>query len=162
MKRRENIPENDLLEVQKKQSKQPYFASKRGSMMSMLLMVVIVIAVAGFNFSSGDSGSIVYEANDEMFGIRCLNEPPVFINYQDITALEDVAVFEMGGVMMHSDWDKGWCGQYENANWGEYTLYAYSDVGKYIVLKYGDKVLVFNGKNLKETEQIYGELKKKL
>lgn len=68
---------------------------------------------------------------------------------------------DIGKKVEASEWDDGWCGIYKNGIYGVYTLFVYSGVSEYIVVYHKDGVLVFNCKNLRNTEKVYYDLKEK-
>lgn len=53
-------------------------------------------------------------------------------------------------------------GSYNNEEYDKYKLYAYASVEQYIVIKYNDKVLVFNQSTIESTKSIYNTLKSQL
>lgn len=158
MKGKERIPENDKTEeMRAEEQKLPLFATQRGRMLSALLMFLI-LAVFSALFWSGKGGTITFQMDQEMLGIVCQNRDPVFVSYEDIRQVELIDGFETGTALEASDWDSGWCGVYENEEYGVYTLYAYSGTGEYIVVRYDGGVLVFNLKKTKDTQKTYREL----
>lgn len=160
MRASERIPENDKTEAMKmEENKLPFFATQRGRGISALLMFMILAAFFAFSLSK-QSGAITFQMNDEMLGITCLQQDPVFISYEDITEVEMTGGLDMGEKRDALDWDSGWCGVYENEEYGIYTIYAYSNVNQYIVVHYTDGVLVFNLKKDKTTEKTYDKLLK--
>lgn len=160
MKANEWIPENDKTEAMKmEENKLPFFATQKGRGVSALLMFLILAVFFAFSLSS-KSGAITFQMNEEMLGITCLKQNPVFIPYADITKVELTDSFSMGEKRDALDWDSGWCGSYENEEYGIYTIYAYSNVNSYIVVHYTDGVLVFNLKKEKTTEKTYDKLLK--
>lgn len=52
-------------------------------------------------------------------------------------------------------------GNFENDEFGDYTRYTYNGCEAAIVIKSDNKILVLNGKNLEETEEIYNTLREK-
>lgn len=53
-------------------------------------------------------------------------------------------------------------GEFENGEFGSYTRYTYMACDANIVLKVGDKVLVFNGKDEAKTKEMYEKLLQKI
>ncbi|MCC8045959.1 MAG: hypothetical protein LIP12_10740 [Clostridiales bacterium] len=163
MKREEEIPTHDFEDLrEQEEEKKPFFATKRGNAISMLLMLVIVAGVLAVSIGNSSGASLTFAASETAFGITFANESPLFIEYSDIlevTLTEDTI---SGTPVDAMDWDSGMAGIYENSEWGEYHLYAYSSTGQYIIIEYSDGILVFNGKNKRETRQIYQKLEKKL
>lgn len=156
MKPQEKIPYNDRLEEMKQEEKLPFFATHRGKAVSALIMLVIILAIIALQM--GNSGSIAYEMDDVQMAVVCMDRGATFIPYEDITQVELISSFNMGAFIESQEWDSGWCGTYENEDYGEYTLYAYSETGSYIVVHHKNGVLIFNDKTEKSTDKAYREL----
>ena len=154
MKRHENIPVGDRMEQEAE--KLPFFATHTGKTVSALLMVMIVVIILVINMGSG--GSIAYEMDDTKLAVVCLNRGPVFVAYDAITGVSLADTFRMDRTVEAEQWDDGWCGIYENEEYGRFTLFAYSSAGTYIVVEYEDGVLIFNDKSEKSTRKAYEKL----
>lgn len=157
MRMSEQIPGEDKTESMRTQEKQPFFSTRKGQSVSTLLMIVFVVVFLLVRMNS-DSGEITYQLDDAHIGLVCLDEPAVFINYDDVTQLESVDSFEQGEALETREWNEGWCGTYQNEEYGQYLLYAYSGVGNYIVLRTANQTVVFNAKSESETDRLYQEL----
>lgn len=158
MRKSEQIPKNDDWQEREDQEKKlPFFATKKGTGISAMLMAVIVAVILVYQLS-GSRGTVTYEMNGELLGIVCLDRSALFIPYEQISQAQLVETFEMGTVLKADEWDGGWCADCENEQWGKYTLYAYSDVGEYIVVRYAQGTLVFNDKSKKATERAWHKL----
>ncbi len=160
---KEKIPMSDITAdaLNDTKEKLPFFATPRGKVISTLLMVLAIAAAFAF-FWTGGGGSVIYQLNDDMIGVTCLDHKPVFVSYEEITSVKMVDTFEQGQPISVSEWNSGWCGTYRNETWGEYTLFAYSDTGMYIVIEYDGGVLVFNAKSARATKECYNDLMEKL
>lgn len=157
MSMREQIPQNDSMEEMKQEEHLPFFASQRGKGLSLLLLFVIVAVVMVYQFS-GTSGAVTYEMDDRMLGVVCKDYPAVLIAYSDIAEIATVDTFDMGNPVDTTEWDSGWCGTFENQEYGVYTLFAYTGTGEYIVIRYSEGVLVFNLKSRGKTNAVYEAL----
>lgn len=157
MRRQEKIPFGDEIGFGQEE-KLPFFATQAGKTVSALLMVVILIVILALQLGSG--GSIAYEMDDTQLAVACMDRKPVFIPFDSITDVELVETFSMDRTIEAAPWDSGWCGTYENEEYGTFTLYAYSGSGIYIVVKHKDGVLIFNDKSRKTTEKAYKALLK--
>lgn len=158
MKQREFIPQGDRLDHE--EEKLPFFATHTGKTVSGLLMVVFIVIILVMNM--GSDGSVAYEMDDSKLAVVCLDRGPLFISYETITGVSVVDTFKMNAAVEADSWDSGWCGIYENEEYGCFTLFAYSSGGKYIVVEHQDGVLIFNDKTEKETAKAYDELLKRM
>ena len=154
MKQQENIPAGDRLE--REEEKLPFFATHTGKTVSALLMVVIVVIILVVNMGNG--GSIAYEMDEANLAVVCLNRSPVFVAYDAVTKVSLVDTFKMDKTVEANSWGDGWCGTYENEEYGRFTLFAYSSAGTYIVVEHEAGVLIFNDKTEKATTKAYEEL----
>ncbi len=68
--------------------------------------------------------------------------------------LVDEESFKLGHVVSGEKTDRRYIGKYVNSAFGIYTMYAYADVPKFIVVTYGGgKTLVFNLPTVSATEK---------
>lgn len=142
--------------MEQEAEKLPFFATHTGKTVSALLMVMIVVIILVINMGSG--GSVAYEMDDTKLAVVCLNRGPVFVAYDAITSVSLADTFRMDRTVEAEQWDDGWCGIYENEEYGQFTLFAYSGAGTYIVVEYEDGVLIFNDKSEKSTRKAYEKL----
>lgn len=155
MRPEEKIPYVDTLNDFEREEKLPFFTTHAGKVISALIMVVVIIIIMAMQ---AGGGSAAYEMDDTQLAVACLDRLPVFIPYDTITNVQVAETFAMDRTIESTDWNSGWCGTYENEEYGEFTLYAYSTCGIYIVVEHEDGVLIFNAKNQKETNAAYEEL----
>jgi len=155
MSKYDNIPRGDLVDLGE-DDKLPFFATHAGKTVSALLMVVIIIIILVMQIGSG--GTIAYEMDQKMLAVVCMDKDPLFIPFDTIIRTELVDTFQMDNTVEATPWDAGWCGIYENENYGVFTLYAYSNPGIYIVVEHENGVLIFNDKNTKATNAAYQDL----
>jgi hypothetical protein len=161
MKAREWIPKSDLTEKMREEAEQkPFFATKRGQNVSSLILVMVVAIFLFFQLN-GTGGSVTHQLDQDKLGVACMDYPAVFVAYQDIMDLELVTSLRMDRTIESEEWDSGWCGTYENEEYGTYTLFAYSGTGEYIVIHDEDGVLIFNEKTPTATERVYEELQER-
>lgn len=158
MKKREDVPYGDLTELDQEENL-PFFATHTGKTVSALLMVAIVILILAIGYGSG---SVAYEMDSVQLAVVGLDQAPIFVPYDTITDVELVETFRMDKTVDAADWDSGWCGTYENEDYGTFTLCAYSSPGLYIVVKHNSGVLIFNAKNAGATRNAYEKLLRKL
>lgn len=155
MSKYDSIPRGDMVDLGQ-DDKLPFFATHAGKTVSALLMVVIIIIILVMQIGSG--GTIAYEMDENQLAVVCMDRSPVFIPFGTIIWTELVDTFQMGNMVEAAEWDAGWCGTYENEEYGVFTLYAYSDPGVYIVVKHENGVLIFNDRSQKATNAAYEEL----
>lgn len=155
MSKYDNIPRGDMVDLGE-DDKLPFFATHAGKTVSALLMIVIILIILVMRIGSG--GTIAYEMDENQLAVVCMDRKPVFIPFDTIIRTELVDTFQMDSTVEAAQWDAGWCGIYENENYGVFTLYAYSDPGIYIVVEHENGVLIFNDKNQKATNAAYNDL----
>ena len=163
MRKEETIPVDDRTEEmkQKEKEKEPFFVTRKGREISALLMIIVVALIASASLNR-NSGTITVGLDDKAIGITCKGEEPIFLAFDRIREAYLTDTLDMGEPVHQSDWDSGWCGVWRNDEYGEYTLYAYSTVTEYLVIKYDEGVIVLNQKTKKITEELLTELQKKL
>ena len=78
------------------------------------------------------------------------------VPYSEIEHMEmvDASTFSIGHPVSGEKTDDRYIGKFVNSAFGNYTVYAYAKVPKFIVVTYsGGKILVFNMKDLSSTER---------
>jgi hypothetical protein len=121
--------------------------------------------VIGFTFFEiNGGGAISVQFDKELLGISGIGKQHIFIHYNDIESVELVNSIDIGIPVQVSDWNNGWSGIYQNGVYGQYTLFAYSQPGLFIVMRYMNdekrpSVAVFNEKSEKRIQNLYSVLK---
>lgn len=161
MKRQDIIPKEycSELEYQEENRKLPFFATRRGQGISALLMIVVIAVILAMSMDGGVS--VTSQLDSTKLGVVCGDRPAVFIPYEEVHTLELLDTFDLGKAVNAETWDAGWCGLYHSDTYGDYTVYAYSTAGKYIIVGYTDGVLVFNGTSASVTEAVFAKLQQR-
>lgn len=80
----------------------------------------------------------------------------LIVPYSEIEHMEmvDASTFSIGQPVSGERTGDRYIGKYVNSAFGNYTIYAYAKVTKFIIVTYnGGKILVFNMKDLASTER---------
>ncbi|MCM1296429.1 MAG: hypothetical protein NC311_12900 [Muribaculaceae bacterium] len=158
---REEIPcADDLNSFECGQRKTPCFATRRGQEVSAAILIIVAAVVLVLKMSAS-AGSVSYAMDGSALGVACKDHAPVFIAYSEIQEIVLCTAFPMGEAVTCADWDSGWCGTYRSEELGEYTLFAYSGVGEFIMVRTAGELLIFNAGDQKTTEDLYEQLLQK-
>lgn len=84
------------------------------------------------------------------------------VKFNDIQSIEYIDSLELGRRNLGLGTLKMSLGSYNNEEYGNYRIYAYKSIKQFIVIKYNDKILVFNQSTIENTMSIYNTLKSKL
>jgi len=125
------------------------------SLSSAVVVFVLVFLLMG-------SGSVNASANDEKLYI---DAPMVnrSLNYEDIVSVELCEDMDLGSRVGGFGGSKVLSGNFNNKEFGDYTLACYKDIRTYIVVEpVKGKMLVFNRNSVEETVDFYNELVEKI
>ncbi len=82
------------------------------------------------------------------------------IPLNEITSVEYVDSLNIGSRQFGMGTFKMASGTYNNEKYGSYKLYSYSKVNAFVIIHYGDKILVFNQSDVENTKKLYNQIKK--
>lgn len=130
------------------------WANAAGRGKSLVLLAVVVV-IGGILLLSDVKVSL----GEEDFTVGCFMAGEKQTAYSDIQYLEYRDSLDFGSRAMGLGTMKLQAGAYQNAEFGAYTLYAYTGVNGYIVI-HGDDgtVLAFNQPTEAETKEIYDQI----
>ncbi|MEA5026603.1 MAG: PH domain-containing protein [Erysipelotrichaceae bacterium] len=130
---------------------------KNNNLWKLIVTVVVLVAVFVLNFV----GSIKSTLTDDALVVDGVFAQ-TSVEYKDITAVKLVDDISYGSRVGVSTFKLN-SGTYTNTEYGTYTLYAYKNIGKHIVVYYGESaIMVFNCATAQETTDFYQLLLAKL
>jgi hypothetical protein len=119
-----------------------------------IIATVIIIAIIIVVMATGKVG--IAADNDKLTLSSGLSKTEVY--YKDITAIElrdtfskVTRTFGVGSFKISS-------GSFKNTEFGAYKLYVFEAVDRYVVVRCGDAVIVFNDKTAQDTQSRYQDL----
>lgn len=122
-----------------------------------IVTAITIIFIIGMAFMF--AGHVKMELGYNGFDISGTFTLSTTVSYSDIKSINYVEAFDIGKRDTGLGTLKMNLGTYSNGELGKYKLYSYSAVGAFVVVKYSNKVLVFNQSTVEDTERLYNELK---
>ncbi len=120
-----------------------------------IVLVVLVILTSR-------NGSITANLSDTALGVVGSEGDPIFIDFINIDHVDLISSFERGTLLAGLETANTWEGSYENTEFGIYELEAYSNVDAFIVVYYGNRILVYNYSSKRSTNSNYKKLQEAL
>jgi len=130
------------------------------SKQSQVIFAVIFVFLIGLCFIF--VGQVKYEIIENEIKLSGTLTKSTTIKFNEIQSIEYIENLEIGTRDIGLGTFKMEIGSYSNEEYDKYKLYAYASVEHYIVIKYNDKVLLFNQSTIDSTRSIYNTLKSKL
>lgn len=130
------------------------------SKQAQVIFAIIFVFIIGLCFIF--VGQAKYEISENEIKFSGTLTKSTTIKFNEIQSIEYIEFLERGTRDIGLGTLKMQIGSYNNGEYDKYKLYAYASVEQYIVIKYNDKVLVFNQSTTEKTEGIYNTLKSKL
>lgn len=125
-----------------------------------ILIIAALFAVGLAQVLTGNSGYVTTAVDSQHLGISGNYGDPIFVELDTITSVVLVDSFEFGDCVDGGTVGKTASGIYSCETYGEYLLYAYTNVPAYVIVTYSDGILVFNCPTKASTEKIYQQLLK--
>lgn len=125
---------------------------------TIILTTVILIVVCVLLFS-GDV-KVLFQKNYVTMDVPVCRDGEVY--YKDIKSITLRNELVIGSRTNGIGTPRLQAGNYRNEEFGNYLLYSYTGCNRYIVVKTETATVVFNGKNDKETQKLFQQLKEKL
>jgi len=119
---------------------------------------LILVGVAILMFT----GSIQYEFTEDSLKIDATYGEYSTVGYEFIDSVEFREEFDFGTRNMGFGSAKLSLGNFNNDEFGNYTLYAYTACDSAVVIKSGEHILVITGANEAETQTIFQTLQEKI
>ena len=133
--------------------------AKEGSKAKGYLLVVLALAgVLIYLFA----GRVEVSIEEDSFTAEGTLSAPVTINYSDIDEYELRDAIVSGNRSFGLSIRKTATGEYSSPAFGAYTLLAYKDVHKFIVIRHSEGVLVFNLSSEEETVNCFEQISEKM
>lgn len=121
---------------------------------SVIVTSVILIGTAVLLFT----GKIVVHCQDTSLRIEASYWPDLEVDYSEIDSIACREDFHAGIRTGGFGSFRLSMGNFQNEQFGSYTLYAYTGAGEYIVLEVGEKTLVIGMKRADETRALYQDI----
>ncbi len=133
----------------------------KNSKKSNAILSIIVLVIVATLFATILLQGVKIRENDDMISISGGLFYSEKIAYSDIKDIELRDVIVYGNRVNGASLLKYRLGNFQNAEFGTYKLFADIGIGKFIVLKYEKNTIVFNFKDLSETNSLYNRLLEK-
>ena len=104
------------------------------------------------------TGNMEVVFGDTDFRIVASYTEDITVSYKEVESVEYREIFDIGSREFGFGSPRLSTGTFKNAEFGRYTLYAYTSGKSAVVLKKGDDVLVIMAKTTEETKTIYNTL----
>jgi hypothetical protein len=128
---------------------------KFGQMKVLITMVTLILAGIFILFV----GSVNVSISNNSVSVKGTFVSGTTIPLKEITSIEYVDSLDIGSRQFGMGTLKMASGTYHNERFGSYKLYSYSKVNAFVILHYGDKILVFNQSNVEKTKKLYEQIK---
>lgn len=125
------------------------------------IVSIIILVLVAFLFIAIFIQGVKVEQKDDMFKVSGGLFYSEKIAYSDITNVELRDNIEYGSRTNGASLLKYKLGIFSNKEFGKYKLFVNDSINKFIIVTYGEKVLVFNYKDLSETTELYSTLLEK-
>lgn len=120
---------------------------------------ICTLVVAALFITTGKI-EIIYQ--EESFTIDANYWDDITVSYDEIDTIEYRAEDNAGSRTFGYGSLQAMMGNFENSEFGKYTRYSYMTCDACVVITADDKVLVVNGKDEAQTQEIYDELMKRI
>lgn len=128
---------------------------KFGQMKVLITMVTLILAGIFILFV----GSVNVSISNNFVSVKGTFVSGTTIPLKEITSIEYVDSLDIGSRQFGMGTFKMASGTYQNERFGSYKLYSYSKVNAFVIIHYGDKILVFNQSNVEKTKKLYEQIK---
>ncbi len=125
---------------------------------SMILVVVLLVGVAVLMFT----GDISVNCEATAFRINATYWTDIEVEYAQIDTIEYRKDLDVGTRTNGFGSAKLSMGNFQNGEFGSYTLYAYTGATEFVVLTSDGKTLVIGMSNAKDTQAIFDAISKKI
>ncbi len=127
---------------------------KKGKIITLVLLPILLVFLVIITFT----GNIKIEYGETAFTVNAEYCNDITIDYDNVDNIEYVTDFDTGVRTGGFGSARLLVGNFKNDEFGNYTLYAYTQSDSHVVLTIGERRLVLSGKSEKATEEIYNEL----
>ena len=127
---------------------------KKVSLISSVICVVILAFVAVLMFT----GNVVVDCTDNSFTVNADYYEDVTIDYGDIENIEYKENYDYGLRRYGFSSAKLLLGRFQNDEFKDYTLYAYTKSENCVIITVGDKTLVIGLEDFESTKEFYEKL----
>ena len=123
-----------------------------------LITVILVAAVLIFAGTLMFTGDMSVSYNNNSFTIEATYYDDLTVNYADVESITFDEDFNVGMRVYGFNSAKFNLGNYKSEEFGNYTIYAYTQCDACVIIKVNGKTVALNGSNKEETLAIYSEL----
>lgn len=125
---------------------------------SVIFVPLILVGVSILMFT----GNIQYEFTEDCLKVDATYWQLSAVGYEFVDSVEFRENFDMGIRNYGFYSAKLSLGNFQNDEFGNYTLYAYNKCDSAVVIKSGEHILVITGQDAAETQELYNSLKAKI
>ncbi len=122
-----------------------------------VLITIITLVLAGILILF--VGSVNVSITNNSVSVKGTFVSGTTIPIKEITSVEYVDSLDIGSRKFGMGTYKMASGTYQNERFGSYKLYSYTKVNAFVIVHYGDKILVFNQSNVENTKKFYNQIK---
>ncbi len=127
---------------------------KTGGKITAVILPLILVVIVAIMFT----GNITVQYGDNFFKIEADYFDDLAVEYKEIESIEYREENVKGARTFGFGSPRLSLGNFQNEEFGTYTLYSYTKAESFVVIKSGEKVLVIGGKTEQETKAIYEKL----
>lgn len=120
--------------------------------------IILTVAVLAFCAVLSFIGDVTVELGDDSLTLGATLNSSLTISYSDIDSIELRDTQNAGARVMGYGSSRMLVGTFKNDEFALHTRYTYAQCDSEIVLKLGDKVVVFNAETPEQTEEIYNSI----
>ena len=140
-------------------SKKPMTKGRILGITAIILSTLLLGAAAGFILFTGD---ISYRFGDASFTIEADFWSDLTVEYAEIDSIEYLEEMSYRARTSGYNSPRLSMGAYRNEEYGNFTLYAYTQCKSAVLLRSGEQLLLINLETPEATAELYASLKEKL
>lgn len=125
---------------------------------SLVINIVVSLVIGAFVIIVLFIGDVKITLNDAFLNADASLTTSYDVYYKNIDQIEYVENLELGSRVGGIGNFRIQAGNFKNEEFGKYKLYSYVKCKDYIVLKVGQQYVVINGKDEKQTKELYHQM----
>ncbi|MBQ9742190.1 MAG: SdpI family protein [Ruminococcus sp.] len=125
---------------------------------AVIISLVAVALILAFCVIMTFTGNVYVEMAEDSFTVDATYWSSLTVEYEAIDSIEYRDHFDRGTRTAGLGSPRLMAGSFSNDEFGNYTLYSYTDCDCVVVLTIDEKVLVINAKTPSDTDKLYKEL----
>ncbi len=139
--------------------KKPLTKTRVLGMIALILAVIFAIFALVYTLFTGD---IRYQWNETSFTIEADFWTDLTVEYDAITSVEYLEEADHGTRSSGFGSPRLSIGSFRSEEYGNFTLYAYTQCPSAVLIRSGDRILMINGETPENTAELYNYLKEEL